>query len=212
MKRITLLVAMLLGAALAPAQSPLPSAQKTGGLPLMDALAKRATSRAFDPARDLPAQDLSNLLWAAFGINRSDGRRTAPSARNFQETEIYVLTHAGASVYDAASHRLVPIGTEDIRALATMQAFAKDAPVTLVYVVDLARMGNGSREDRRLTAYLDVGFVAQNALLYCASTGLATGVRMMIDRTVLAPKLKLRDTQLIVLAQSVGYPKPDTQP
>lgn len=208
MRRFTSVLVLLFASAVAAAPvTELPPAQKAGGMPLMDALAKRATSRAFDPVKEIPAQDLANLLWAAFGVNRTDGRRTAPSARNFRETDIYVLTRAGVFVYDAPGHRLQRISEEDVRALGGMQPFVKDAPVTLVYVADLTRMGTGPKEDRMLMAHLDVGFVAENASLYCASVGLATGVRAMIDRAALAPKLQLRESQVIVLAQSVGYPK-----
>src|ERR1039457_4099054 len=100
----------------------LPAPQKTGGMPLMDALAKRSTARAFDSI-ELSPQQLSSLLWAAFGINRPDGKRTAPSARNFQETDIYVLLKSGAYVYNAKSNKLDLVVAEDIRALGGTQAF-----------------------------------------------------------------------------------------
>ena len=183
----------------------LPPPQKTGGLPLMDALAKRATARAFD-SRDISRQDLSNLLWAAFGINRPDGKRTAPSARDFRETDIYVLLKQGVFVFDAAKHQLAPISTEDVRALGGVQPFVKDAPVTLVLVADLAKMGSASSDDKKTYAYTDAGYLSQNVYLYCASAGLATGVRAMVDRAALGPKLKLRADQLIIVAQSIGYP------
>jgi SagB-type dehydrogenase family enzyme len=171
----------------------------------MDALAKRATARAFDP-RELPRQELSNLLWAAFGINRPDGKRTAPSARNFQEADIYVLLKQGVFMFDAAKHQLAQISTEDVRALGGVQPFVKDAPVTLVLVADLAKMGSASSDDQKTYAYTDAGYISQNVYLYCASAGLATGVRAMVDRAALGPKLKLRANQLIIVAQSVGYP------
>jgi nitroreductase len=183
----------------------LPPPQKSGGLPLMDALAKRATARAFDP-RDLPRQELSNVLWAAFGINRPDGKRTAPSARNYQEADIYVLLKQGVFVFDAAKHQLAQISAEDARALGGVQPFVKDAPVTLVLVADLAKMGSSSNDDKKTYAYTDAGYLSQNVYLYCASAGLVTGARAMVDRSALAPKLKLRADQLIILAQSVGYP------
>lgn len=183
----------------------LPPAQKSGGLPLMDALAKRATARAFDPV-EISRQDLSNLLWAAFGINRPDGKRTAPSARNYQETEIYVLLKQGVFLFDAAKHQLVQISTEDVRAASGAQAFVKDAPVTLVLVADLARMGSSSNDDKKAYAYIDAGYISQNVYLYCASAGLATGVRAMVDRAALASKLKLRADELIIVAQSIGRP------
>jgi nitroreductase len=176
-------------------------------MPLMDALAKRSTARAFD-SKALSPQQLSSLLWAAFGINRPDGKRTAPSARDFQETDIYVLMKQGAYVYSARSNKLDLVVAEDIRALGGTQAFVKDAPATLVFVADLSKMGNGSNEDKKNTANIDVGYISQNVYLFCASEGLVTGARGMVDRTALGPRLKLRPDQMIILAQSVGYPKP----
>jgi nitroreductase len=185
----------------------LPAPQKTGGMPLMDALAKRSTARAFD-SKDLSPRQISSLLWAAFGINRPDGKRTAPSARNFQETDIYVLLKQGAYVYTAKSNKLDLVVAEDIRALGGTQAFVKDAPATLVFVADLSKMGDGSNDDKKNTANIDVGYISQNVYLFCASEGLVTGARGSVDRTALSPKLKLRPDQMIILAQSVGYPKP----
>ena len=183
----------------------LPPAQKSGGLPLMDALAKRATARAFDPA-EISRQDLSNVLWAAFGINRPDGKRTAPSARDCREAEIYVLLKQNVFLYEAAKNQLAQISAEDARAVGGMQAFVKDAPVTLVLVADLAKMGSASADDKKPYAYINAGYISQNVYLYCTSTGLATGVRAMIDRAVLASKLKLRADELVVVAQSIGRP------
>jgi nitroreductase len=180
--------------------------QMEGGKPLMQALKERATSRAFSPEK-LPDQTLSNLLWAAVGVNRPDGRRTAPSAMNRQEIDIYVLAANGATLYEAKTHSLAPVVPEDLRALATTQAFARDAPVTLVFVADYARMGTGSTEQKDLYAPADTGYISQNVYLYCASEGLATGVRAGMDRPALAKALKLRSDQKIILAQSVGYPK-----
>ncbi len=184
----------------------LPAAQKTGGMPLMEALAKRSTARAFD-TRDITNQQLSNLLWAAFGINRPDGKRTAPSARNWQEIDIYALLRSGAYLYEPKAHRLAPVLGEDIRPLGGVQDFVKDAPVTLVFVADLARMGQGERAQKEAFADFDTGFVSQNAYLYCASEGLVTGVRAMVDRDALGKKLGLRADQFVTAAQSVGYPK-----
>ena len=185
----------------------LPAPQKSGGMPLMDALAKRSTARAFD-SRDLSPQQLSSLLWATFGINRPDGKRTAPSANNKQATDVYVLLKQGAYVYDAKSNKLAQVLTEDIRQLGGTQAFATNAPVILIFVADFSRMGNGSDEAKKNTANINVGYLSQNAYLFCASEGLVTGARGSVDRKALGPKLKLRPDQIIVLAQSVGYPKP----
>jgi SagB-type dehydrogenase family enzyme len=178
-----------------------------GGRPLMQALKARATSRAFDTEK-LPDQVLSNLLWAAFGVNRPDsGRRTAPSAQNWQEVDVYVVMANGTYVYDARAHALAPVVADDHRALTGRQSFAKDAPVTLVFVADYSRMGRSSQEDKDLYSAADTGYISQNVYLFCASEGLATGVRGSIDRPALAKAMKLRPEQKIILAQSVGYPR-----
>lgn len=199
-----LLAAFLAGNLLAQSIELLPP-QKTGGMPLMEALAKRSTARAF-ATNDLSSQQISSLLWAAFGVNRPGGKRTAPSANNKQETDIYVLLKSGAYVYSAVSNKLDLVVTNDIRASGGTQAFVKDAPVTLVFVADLAKRG-GNNEGARNTANIDVGYISQNVYLFCVSEGLATGARGSVDRQVLGENLKLRPDQLIVLAQSVGYPK-----
>ncbi|HEU5395690.1 MAG TPA: nitroreductase family protein, partial [Verrucomicrobiae bacterium] len=147
---LTLLLAAVMTGRLLAQSIELPPPQKTGGMPLMDALSKRATSRAF-ATNDLSSQQISSLLWAAFGINRPDGKRTAPSANNKQETEIYVLLKSGVFVYSAVSNRLEQVLEDDVRALGGTQAFAKDAPVTLVFVADLAKRG-GNTEGARNTA------------------------------------------------------------
>lgn len=183
----------------------LPPPQTEGGRPLMQALKLRATARAFAPD-PLPEQTLSSLLWAAWGVNRpQEGKRTAPSARNWQEIDLLVVSAAGAYVYDAAGHALRPLVAGDHRALTGTQEFVKEAPVTLVMVADTARMQAGP--DPRPMAYADAAFISQNISLFCASEGLATGVRASIDRPALARALRLRDSQLVVLAQSVGFPK-----
>lgn len=173
----------------------------------MEALAKRATSRAFD-SRDLSSQQLSSLLWAAFGINRPDGKRTAPSSNNKQATDIYVLLKSGAYIYEAKAHKLAQTLAEDIRRLGATQDFATNAPVTVVFVADLAKMADAGVEAKRNTANVNVGYISQNVYLFCASEGLATGARASVDRAALGARLGLRPDQFIVLAQSVGYPKP----
>jgi nitroreductase len=203
---LCLLLSLLTGSLFAQDIS-LPAPQKTGGMPLMDALAKRSTSRAFD-SKDLSAQQLSSLLWAAFGINRADGKRTAPSANNKQATDIYVLLKMGAYVYDAVANKLDPVLAEDIRKLGGTQDFVTNAPVTLVFVANLSKMGNGSDESKKNTANVNVGYISQNVYLFCASEGLATGARGSVDRAALASRMNLRPDQVIILAQSVGYPKP----
>jgi nitroreductase len=174
----------------------------------MQALKARQSSREFRP-EPLPVQILSNLLWAAFGINRPEsGSRTAPSAHNWQEIDIYVATAAGLFMFDAKPHALLPILSQDIRALTGTQGFVSQAPVQLVYVADFSRMGQAAGEtDKHFYAPADTGFISQNVYLYCASEGLATVVRQSIDKAVLAATMQLRPEQQIMLAQSVGYPK-----
>jgi nitroreductase len=186
---------------------PLLKPQTDGGRPLMQVLKDRKTARTFSP-ENLPPQVLSNLLWAAFGMNRPDsGRRTAPSALNWQEIDLYVATSEGLFLYDAKEHLLKTILSKDIRALTGRQTYVKDSPVSLVYVADFSRMGRESNEEKEFSAAADTGFVAQNVYLFCASEGLATGVRALIDRPALSKEMNLLPDQRITLAQSVGYPK-----
>ena len=208
MKRIlpSLFASLIAGTVLAQSIN-LPAPQKSGGMPLMDALAKRSTGREFD-SRELSPGQLSSLLWACFGINRPDGKRTAPSAKDCQETDIYVILKQGAYLYDAKSNQLDLAVAEDLRSLAATQAFATNAPVNLIFVADLAKMGKGSIEEKKTFANIDVGYISQNAYLFCASEGLVTGARGSVDRAALGPKLKLRPDQMIILAQSAGYSKP----
>jgi nitroreductase len=183
----------------------LPSPQMEGGKPLMQALKNRMTTRTFAQEK-LSIQTLSNLLWAAFGINRPDGRRTAPSARNWQEIDIYVAIPEGLFLWDAHKNALNPILTKDMRALTGTQAYVGEAATNLVYVADYSKISGGGM-DQNLLVGADAGFISQNVYLYCASEGLATVVRAGIDRETLAKELKLRPQQKIILAQSVGYPK-----
>jgi len=192
------------GQALKPVQLPQP--QTEGGRPLMQVLRERKSSREFGPGA-LSPQTLSNLLWAAFGINRPDGRRTAPSAMNWQEVSIYVATGAGVYIYDAKANALQPVLAGDFRAATGTQSFVKDAAVNLIYVSDLSKTGGAASSEAEMYTAADVGFIAQNVYLYCASEGLATVVRASIDKPELAKRLNLQSQQKIILAQSVGYPK-----
>ena len=182
----------------------LPKAQTEGGRPLMQVLKERKTTRDFAPDK-LPQQLLSNLLWAAFGVNRPDGRRTAPSAMNWQEMDIYVATGEGLFRYDAKGNQLEQVLAQDIRQATGTQSFVATAPLDLVYVADLSKSGSGPDED--LFTAADAGFISQNVYLFCASENLATVVRGSIDRAALSKAMKLRPEQKIILAQTVGYPK-----
>jgi SagB-type dehydrogenase family enzyme len=197
-------VAIATAQALKPIQLPQP--QTEGGRPLMQVLKDRKSTREFGSG-GLSPQMLSNLLWAAFGINRPDGRRTAPSAMNWQEVSIYVATVGGVYLYDAKTNVLEPVLAGDFRAATGTQSFVKDAAVNLVYVSDLSKTSGAASSEAEMYTAADVGFIAQNVYLYCASEALATVVRGSIDKPALAKTLNLQPHQQIILAQSVGYPK-----
>ncbi len=184
----------------------LPAPHQTGGLPLMEALAKRQSIREYD-TRELSPQQLADLLWATFGINRPDGRRTAPTANNRQEFDLYVVLPQGAYRYDAAANKLLLVTSEDIRGQIAGRRFAA-APVQLLYVADLSRRSEKEENRKLLLAHIDCGYLSQNTGLFCASEGLATCPRATLQREVAAEKLRLRPDQRILLAHSVGYPKP----
>jgi len=177
------------------------------GKSLVQALKERKTMREFSP-RELPLQVLSEMLWAACGVNRPDsGGRTAPSAMNMQEIDIYVATKDGLYLFNAKENILEPILAEDIRGLTGKQAFVKEAPVNLIYVANMSKMSKLSPENASFYAATDTGFISENVYLYCASEGLATVVRGWVDKPTLAKAMKLGSDKMIVLAQTVGYPK-----
>lgn len=180
----------------------LPAPQKTGGKPLMETLAARATNRALDPEKALSQQQLSNMLWAAWGINRPDGRRTAASAMNCQEIDLYLIGKQGAYLYDATKHALEPVATGDFRSKVSAQEFAKNGDWIVIFVADHNKMKNASD----VTAGIDTGLIAQNIYLYGASEGLGVVVHASIDRNAIAKILKLKPNQHIVIAQTVGIP------
>jgi SagB-type dehydrogenase family enzyme len=186
---------------------PLPAPQTDGGMPLMKALKIRHTSREFSDKK-LTDQQMSNLLWAAWGINRPDqSKRTAPSAMNKQEIDVYVTTADGVFLYDAAKNSLIRISAEDARAKTGKQDFVKTAPVNLVFVADYGKMGNYPEPDKDKYAFADAAYISQNVYLFAASEGLATGVRANIDRDVCAKALGLKADQHVIMAQAVGFPK-----
>ena len=190
--------------------------QPGAGSPLMQLLGKRKSSRGFSPT-PLPIEVLSNLLWAGFGINRPDGKRTAPSARNWQDMDIYVILANGLYLYDAKANQLKLMLAQDLRGLAGTQAYVKEAPVNLIYVSDYANLGGKIPDQVKIfygsTSLIDLlsgahaGLISENVCLYCASEGLATVIRAFINISALSKVMKLRPDQKIILAQSVGYPK-----
>lgn len=173
----------------------------------VQALKDRKTTREYSPG-NLPPQTLSNLLWVAWGINRPDsGRRTAPSALNRQEIDVYVATADGVFVYDPKGHALVPVVKDDFRMFTGTQSYFKDAAINLVYVADLAKMGDADEPTKLVLAGMDTGFIAENAYLCCSVEGLATVYRVSIDKEKLGTAIKLRPDQRIMGAQTVGLPK-----
>jgi nitroreductase len=184
----------------------LPQPQLDASKSLVQALKDRKTTREY-AAGEVSKQVLSNLLWSAWGINRADGKRTAPSAWNKQEISIYVTLAEGAFLYDAKANDLVPVAAEDIRALTGTQSYFKDAAINLVYVADLAKMAEGEEASKMFLAAADTGFIAENVYLYCASEGLATVFRAQMDKEKLGKALKLGPEHRIIFAQTVGMPK-----
>ena len=186
----------------------LPAPQTTGGKPLMEVLMQRKSSRSFSK-QELSHQELSNLLWAGCGISRPEsGKRTAPSAMNWQEIDVYVSLKSGVYFYEAKTNSLVPVLAEDIRAKTGFQEFAADAPVNLLFVADYSKMVDRPEEMRNFYAGTDTGFISENIYLYCASANLGTVVRGSIDRDMIKKLLHLPENKHVVFAQTVGYTAP----
>lgn len=182
----------------------LPAVRARGGRPLLEALKRRASERVFAPA-PLPPRQLAELLWAAAGINRPRvGGRTAPSAMNAQEVELYVALPAGLYLYDPAAHALHQAVASDVRCVTGYQDFVDDAPLDLIYVADHARMGLVPASRREAYAFVAAGAMAQNVYLYCASAGLATVVRAWFDVAALSRAMALGPDRQLLLTQTVG--------
>jgi nitroreductase len=185
----------------------LPPARQAGGKPLIEVLRLRRSVREYAD-RPLPPQVLSDLLWAAFGINRpATGDRTAPYWRHIMVIDVYAAMADGVWFYDPKQHRLEQRLAADIRAQTGLQDFVATAPLNLVYVAHGERMPEVPPEDRRLFASVDTGFIGQNVYLFCASEGLASVFRGSVDYKKLAQTLQLAEEQFITFAQTVGYPK-----
>lgn len=205
--------ALLAGAALAAvplaaraqAIKPLPAPGKDAGKPLMQALQLRRSIRAFSP-RPLPPQILSDVLWAAYGINRPSGDRTAPYWRHIMVIDVYAVMADGVWLYDPKEHALRPRLDADIRAQTGLQDFVATAPLNLVYVAHGERMKEITPQERRLYSSVDAAFAGQNVYLYCASEGLATVFRGAVDQEGLGRAMQLADGEFVTFAQTVGYP------
>jgi nitroreductase len=172
----------------------------------MDALTMRQSAREFE-SRELPAELLSSLLWAAFGVNRPDGHRTAPTAINSQEIDVFVALPTGAYLYDADTHSLQLTAGSDIRRITGYQDFVDSAPLDLVFVADYSRMALVPADKRESYASVAAGAISQNVYLFCASSGLSTVLRAWIDRDAIADALGLTHDQHVLLSQTVGFPK-----
>lgn len=199
--------AMPRAVAAAPGQTmSLPAPRTEGGVSLRAALQKRRSIRDFAD-RPLPPELLSDLLWAAYGINRPEsGDRTAPCWRHQVIIDIHVVLADGVWLYEPAPHRLRARVSGDLRAATGMQDFVGRAPVNLVYVAHGEDMGKVADEEKRLWANVDAGFIAQNVYLLAAAEGLATVFRASVPRRELAASLQLPEGQFITGAQTVGYP------
>jgi SagB-type dehydrogenase family enzyme len=185
----------------------LPPAQTTGGLPLMEALRQRHSAREFRPDALTP-QQLSDLLWAACGLNRDAlGGRTAPSAMNAQEVDLYVALPQGLYRYEPKAHALQLVVAQDVRRVTGYQDFVDTAPLDLIFVAEHSRMKMVPAAMRESYASVAAGAMAQNIYLYCASVGLATVVRAWFDRQALTQAMGLTPDQQLLLTQTVGWPK-----
>ncbi len=184
----------------------LPPPRKSGGMPLISALQQRHSTREYSD-RPIPKQLLSDLLWAAFGINRPSGDRTAPYWRHVMVMDLCVALADGVFVYEPMAHTLLRHLADDIRGQTGHQDFVATAPLNLIYVAHGERMTDISTEERRLYASVDAAFVGQNVYLFCASEGLATVFRGAVDYPKLARTLRLSDQQFVTFAQTVGYPR-----
>jgi nitroreductase len=184
----------------------LPAPQKEGGMPLMEAISKRRSDREFASTK-LPLPTLSNLLWAAYGVNRPEGGRTAPSALNAQEVDLCVALPSGAYFHNAPTNSLELVVSSDLRRITGYQDFVDEAPLDIIFVADYSRTKLVPVGLRESYAAVAAGAISQNLYLFAASNGLATVIRAWIDREAIANALGLSHDQQVLLSQTVGYPK-----
>lgn len=185
------------------------SKPQTNEKPLLKIMEARQSVREFDTS-EISEQEISNLLWAAFGINRKEtGMRTAPSVMNLQVVEIYVATGKGLFVYEPKEHKLKMIHHTDIREFTGNPGtkFTKEAPINLIFVADLSKyeIFGDNEELKKIMVFSDVGFISQNVYLYCSSENLGTVVLGALDTETLSEKMQLKENQLILLSQPVGH-------
>ena len=181
---------------------------KTGGSSVMEAFSNRKSVRAFSNKK-LSTQELSDLVWAAAGVNRQNsGLRTAPSWRNYKDIDLYVCFPEGMYFYNSKDHVLEPFAKGNFYPLiAGDQPYVNDAPVILLLIADLSKMQNDNVLPKMVIAGLDAGIISQNISIFCAGKNLATVPRGFMNREELNKVLKLKDTQHIMLNHPVGYAK-----
>ena len=181
---------------------------KTGGTSVLEAFSKRQSVREYSD-KQLSEQDLSNLIWATIGINRTEsGKRTAPTAMNKQEIDLYVFFPEGVYLYNAKEHSLVPVVKGDFYSLiAVKQDFVHKAPVILLLVADISKFDGDNNEQKMLFGALDAGIASQNISIFCAGTNMATVPRAWMDNDAIKKALNLKDTQYPMLNHPVGHSK-----
>lgn len=200
-----LIITLLMNVTLSAQDIQLPKPQTKGGMPLREVLNARKSARDFS-AKTLSDQQLSDLLWAACGVNREDGRRTSPTAINAQEIEVYVFNPQGLYLYLPKENKLQLVKKGDYRTHATPQQNAQESPLILVFVADLDKFGRLNEEDRLFYSATDTGFASQNVYLFCAQEGLNTVVLGRVDRDKVHALIN-RPSCRAILAQPVGFPK-----
>lgn len=185
----------------------LPEPDKDVKMTLFQSLQQRKSVREYS-GKEIDDMKLSQLLWAAVGINRPDGHLTAPTAINAQDITVYVCSKDGAWLYVAKDNALQKVSDKDLRdAVAGRQKFAAEAPISLVIVTDNAKFRGGSTNGPTISGAIDAGYVSQNIDLACEALGLATVPRATMDKDALKTELKLTDTQNAILNHPIGYPK-----
>lgn len=183
----------------------LPVPSKEYGCDFGNAVADRHSTRSFDSNKQLSEQQISDMLWSAAGVNRSNGYRTNPTAMNRQEIDVYVFTKDGVYLYIPASNSLREVAKGDHRKLvAAKQAFAASAPVSLVLIANVDKLGDMNQRNMMMAA-VDAGIVCQNINLFCSANGLATVPRASMDADGIKKLLNLSDTQIPVMNNPVGY-------
>ena len=209
MKKISIILTALLFVVTLNAQQlstiKLNAPDKSRGAAVMKALNDRRSTIDYTE-QALSHQDMSDLFWAAHGINRPDeGKRTTGSAMNRQDVMVYAFTTEGAYFYDAGAHELQPVTTGDHRTLFGERSMT---PMIILLVSDVAKFGEvGDPTLRREWGAIDVGLVSQNIALFCSGTGIGTKPRAGMDREAISSLLKLTDLQLPMLNHAVGYIK-----